>query len=66
MVVLVSLATCGWIKGYLVLGHRIGEALLQQAGDIVAGAESKTAAPDGKHLEPQIPRVDLARLGNAF
>jgi len=41
----------GRIKGDLIVGRGIFKAFLRQAGDIVAGRESKTAALDGEHLE---------------
>src|SRR5271163_2857354 len=66
MMVFVGVVGCGSGEGDFVVGRGIGDALLQEAGEIVVEFESKTAALNGEYLKSQIPQIDLAGFADTF
>ena len=57
---------CRRDKGDLVVRSDIGEALLQEAGEIIVEIKGSTAALDGEHLQRQVTQVHLVRLGDGL
>jgi len=66
VVIFVGALSCGCDEGDLVIGRDIGNALLQERGEIVIELESQTAALNGEHLESQIAKIDLAGFADTF
>src|SRR5271156_6278065 len=62
----VGVLGCGSGEGQLVVGRGIGDALLQEAGEIVIELECQTAALNGEYLKSQIPQIDLAGFADSF
>lgn len=52
------------IERNFIIRHRSFQAFSHGVRKIVGGRESKAAALDGQHLQRQISRVHLAKLGH--
>jgi hypothetical protein len=66
MVVFVATITWRWIERQLVICLGVGQACVQERGDIVTGVEGETTGLSGYNLQAEVAKCSLARLADAF